>query len=192
MKQLRQQYAGQCSFQLVMGGLRAGNTQPMDQKLRDYVLDHWRNVHRASGQPFNFDFMMPPGFIYDTEPACRAVKTADRMVPSPGSEVAFRLMEAIQRAFYVDNMDVTQEGVLVEKAVQCGLDGDAFQKLFRSHSMKQATQEDFDRSRQLTTTGFPTLVGVLDGRVTTLAPGYATTNQLIPAIDKWLAPVSAS
>ena len=41
-----------------VGGLRAGNTQPMSDQQRLYILNHWFNVNEASGQPFDFSFNM--------------------------------------------------------------------------------------------------------------------------------------
>ena len=65
------------------GGLRAGNTQAMREKDRDYIRGAWTNVGQASGQPFDFSFFEREEFIYDTEPACRAVVTM--RTRSPGS-----------------------------------------------------------------------------------------------------------
>ncbi|MBF0194246.1 MAG: DsbA family protein [Magnetococcales bacterium] len=183
---LRKHLVDEVSIQMVMGGLRAGNTQIMDEKLRDYVLSHWVNVHKASGQPFNFVFNMPQGFIYDTEPACRAIKTADNMAPSLSSDMAFCLMEHIQREFYEFNKDVTNTDVLQKAAQDCGLDGATFLNLFLSNSIKQTCKADFLRARELTVTGFPTLIGEYSGQFTTLAPGYMSAKQLIEVVDNWL------
>jgi putative protein-disulfide isomerase len=186
MDKLRKHVAGKLSLQMVMGGLRAGNIQQMDEKLREYVLGHWYNVHKSSGQPFNFEFQMPPGFIYDTEPACRAIKTADHMAPSLMSDVAFCMMEQVQRDFYEFNKDVTQQEVLQNAAQKCGLDGETFLDLFNSNTIKQTCKDDFLRARQLTVTGFPTLIGEYNGKFTTIAPGYMSADQLLVVVDDWM------
>jgi predicted DsbA family dithiol-disulfide isomerase len=86
------------------------------------------------------------------------VKAADQMVPLSDSEVASQMMDAIQQAFYQVNKDVTKEEVLVDEAKRCGLDGNEFSEVLSSQSVRQSAQDDFDRSRLLTTTGFPTTV----------------------------------
>ncbi|MEK9724235.1 MAG: hypothetical protein VW405_12255, partial [Rhodospirillaceae bacterium] len=63
----------------VMGGLRPGNTEPMNEVAKLEVRRHWEHVLEASGQPFDFDFFDRDGFVYDTEPACRAVVTVRRL-----------------------------------------------------------------------------------------------------------------
>ena len=64
-----------------MGGLRAGNTSPMRPQDKDYIRNAWTQVNAATGQPFDIGFLERDGFVYDTEPACRAVVTVRRLMP---------------------------------------------------------------------------------------------------------------
>ena len=48
---------------------------------KDYIRNAWTQVNGATGQPFDFAFLERDGFVYDTEPACRAVVTVRRMMP---------------------------------------------------------------------------------------------------------------
>jgi putative protein-disulfide isomerase len=79
---------------LVMGGLRAGNTEPMSPAFQQMLREHWKHVGDASGLPFSDGIFSVPGFIYDTEPPCRAVVTA-RMLDGLK---ALPLMKAVQAA----------------------------------------------------------------------------------------------
>jgi protein-disulfide isomerase-like protein with CxxC motif len=72
---------------------------------RAYVRGHWEQVRAASGQPFDFAFFERPSFVYDTEPACRAVAVA--RAHDGGLAVPF--LAAVQRAFYAENRAVAQE-----------------------------------------------------------------------------------
>ena len=107
---------------LVMGGLRPFTAGAMDAAAKARTRSHWQHVEAASGQPFDFAFFEREGFIYDTEPAARAVVAARRLAP----EAAFPLYHRIQRAFYAGNRDVTDAGVLSELAAEGGLDRQAF------------------------------------------------------------------
>lgn len=167
---------------LVMGGLRAGNRVPMDDKLRAYVLGHWEKVHAASGQPFDFGFNVPPGFVYDTEPPCRAVKAAQAL--DPGG--AFPLMGEIQRAFYREGRDVTRGEVLAEAARRAGLDEAAFREMFESPAQKEAAAADFSLARSLGVTGFPTLLGRREEEMTVLVRGWLPAEELLPVLDNWM------
>ena len=70
---LADEFQDSLSLRVVMGGLRAGNTQAMRPQDREYIRSAWTNVGEASGQPFDFSFFDRDTFVYDTEPACRAV-----------------------------------------------------------------------------------------------------------------------
>ena len=77
---VEQQFRGRLPLRLVMGGLRAGQTRPMRDADKEYIRDAWTRVNAASGQPFDFAFFEREGFVYDTEPACRAVVTMPMVV----------------------------------------------------------------------------------------------------------------
>ncbi|MEC4564256.1 DsbA family protein, partial [Pseudomonas inefficax] len=87
---------------LVPGGLRTGGSA-LDSSTRKYILEHWQAVADATGQPFRFEGAMPDGFVYDTEPACRALVTAREL----DTERVWPLLALIQRSFYEQGVDVT-------------------------------------------------------------------------------------
>src|SRR5262245_30506309 len=45
---LAEHFAGRLPVKLVMGGLRAGNTRPMQPQDKDYIRNAWTRVHAAS------------------------------------------------------------------------------------------------------------------------------------------------
>ncbi len=157
-----------------MGGLRAFNTQALTPSLRETILGHWRHVAEASGLAFNPGALDRDGFVYDTEPACRAVVTVRETDPPK----AFPFLEAIQRAFYRDGRDVTQAAVLVDIAAAQGLAGDAFQAGFESQAMREATKRDFATTQALGVGGFPTLAAGEGPRITLVTAGYVGADVL--------------
>ena len=94
LESIRQEYRDRLTIKLVMGGLRPGSTEPITPEKRAEILHHWHNVQQMTGQPFKFEGALPEGFIYDTEPACRAVVSASFI----DSSRTFPLLAAIQRA----------------------------------------------------------------------------------------------
>ncbi|OYV33240.1 MAG: protein-disulfide isomerase, partial [Rhodospirillales bacterium 20-64-7] len=109
-------------IRLVLGGLRPGTEQEMTAGDRANVRGHWEHVQEASGQPFDFRFFDRPSFVYDTEPASRAVVAMRRLGMNSDLE-AFR---RIQFAFYAENRDVTETETLCALAAELGADADAF------------------------------------------------------------------
>lgn len=72
-----QRYAQQAGipFTVIMGGLRPGGGDEWNIEFTDFLEHHWVEVNKRSGQPFGFDLLKQENFVYDTEPACRAVVT---------------------------------------------------------------------------------------------------------------------
>jgi putative protein-disulfide isomerase len=180
---LREEFAGRVRMQLVTGGLRIGGSTPMSSELKETVLHHWHEVGEATGQPFGFDFGVPEGFIYNTEPACRAAVTVRSLDP----DRAFPFFAALHRAFYVDNRDLTDAEVLADLAAESGLDRAAFAEAFASDEIQQETFDDFAFAQGLGITGFPSVV-LKDARgLALLSYGYQPLDAIHPKLDEWLS-----
>ena len=182
LEEMTRRYYDRVSLQLMMGGLRPGNTERFDQSRRAYILQHWHAVHTQTGQRFNFEFQMGPTFTYDTEPASRAVVVTRQL--APGQEWEF--LKNVQEAFYVQNIDVTQAEVLENLAVKLGMDASQFRQTFQDPPTKSAVWEEFDQVRQLGVSGFPTLLGRQGESVRMLMHGYQDFESLKVLIDQFL------
>ncbi len=167
---------------LVVGGLRPGTSEVMSDHMSASIRHHWEDVGRTTGQPFSFQFFDREGFVYDTEPACRAAVTVRTMKP----QAALAYFEALHRAFYVDNEDITKPGPLAERAWHFGIEPKAFADAFNSVDMIDQTVNDFRYARSLGITGFPALVAKDEGGLATLAVGYRPFAALKPVIESWL------
>jgi len=185
-EKIRKQYETQASFQLMLGGLRPGNTERFDESRRAYILQHWHAVHERTGQPFNFDFRMGPTFTYDTEPASRATVVTRQLVP--GKEWDF--LRSVQEAFYVQNADITKTEILEEIALTLGMETLQFRQVFHDSQTKQFLWDEFGQARQLGVDGFPTLLGRHGQSVSTLMHGYRDFETLVSSIDKFFEKMS--
>lgn len=169
-------------IRLVVGGLRAGETRPMDRKSKAYIRDHWEHVQSATGQPFDFGFFDRDGFVYDTEPACRAVVAARNLAPA----LALSYFEAVQRAFYVDNRDVTDGDTLTDIAHSAGIDRAAFEAVFAATEIAEATRADFSLTHALGISGFPSVILEDDAGQAFLTIGYRPLEALRLHVALWL------
>ena len=186
LEELLSRYQERISFQLLVGGLRPGNTERFDDSRRAYILQHWHAVQERTGQPFNFSFQMGPTFTYDTEPASRAIVVVRRLVP--GREWAF--LKEVQKAFYVRNADVTKIEILEDLVVKLGTDGSLFRQAFEDSQTKQVVWEEFDQAREMGVSGFPALLGRQGQSVSTLMYGYQGVEPLRALIDQFLEKVA--
>jgi putative protein-disulfide isomerase len=179
---LRDAYRDRMKIALVLGGLRH-ETAPTTAAGREEILHHWHQVHARTGQPFRFEDALPPGFVYDTEPACRAVVTVGAIDPT----LIFPLFKAIQRAFYAEGRDVTQPGVLADLAAELGVGKQAFLPAFDSDAARARTQAHFRQARQAGVRGFPALILQQDARLTPVSSGCQPLDTVRAAIDACLA-----
>jgi putative protein-disulfide isomerase len=159
---------------LVMGGLRPFNTQKMSPEFKEMLRGHWRHVATASGLPFSEAILERDDFIYDTEPACRAVVTARDL----DFGKAYPYLKAVQLAFYRDGRDVTSGDALADIAAENGYQRDTFRMSFDSELMREETKSDFATTQSLGVSGFPTLGVGYGSQLFLVTSGYATDDVL--------------
>jgi len=157
-----------------MGGIRAGEHALGLEIFKAGLERSWAQAEKESGQKYNKEFFSREHYFYDSEPACRAVVTCRELNP----EKVFEYKEILEKSFYVDNQDLTNPAVLVEKAGSIGLDEKQFEDLFHSESMKNETQKDFDLSDTLDVRGFPTILYSDGGKPEFFCKGFATLDEM--------------
>jgi putative protein-disulfide isomerase len=188
MEAVRGHFQGRLDYLLFTGGLRPFNTEPMKPSLREKLAGTYRQIEMMTGQPFTTERLMDPDFIYNTEPASRAIVTMRHL--APGEDYSYYL--TIQRAFYARGENITDEGVLARHATGFGVSEADFLAAFRSEPIKQATLGDFGVAKQFGIDGFPTLVlHRLDAKnpnaLMLVGKGYAPAEQMIEQIEGGLA-----
>lgn len=187
--EIRRVYGDALPVRVVMGGLRPGNDKSMTPEARRDLAGHWTHVTEATGLPFDPAVLERPGFLYDTDPAARAVVVARR----EGQDVAVRYLAAAQRAFYAENRDVTSGEVLGDLAEEFGLDRAAFLDAWASEAAKTETWSDYALSQRAGVTGFPTLVGGPNdqGVFGVVTRGYAPPEQVLAVLKGWINSIAA-
>jgi len=181
---LAEGFEDRMGLQLVMGGLRAGNTAAMRQQDKDFIREAWTRVSAATGQPFDFSFFDRDGFVYDTEPACRAVVAARRLLP----RLALPFMARIQQAFYAENRDMTRAEEIAEVAAEAGFDREEFSRTFLAPDTRNETFRDFLTAQDLGIRGFPTLIAGSDDKGYALVTnGYRPLEHLKEPLERWWA-----
>ena len=147
---------------------------------------HWAHVTEASGQPFHPGLKDREGFVYDTDPAARAVVVLRRH----DTELALAFLARAQRAFYAENQDITDPSVLAELAGEFGVERDSFLSLMASEDAKKETWTDYAISQRAGVKGFPTLIAGpnADGAYAAVTRGYAAPEQVLGILESWLTP----
>ena len=187
---LRERSGSALPIRLIMGGLRPGTTQPLNESSKREIREHWEHVHEASGQPFDFGFFDREGFVYDTEPASRAIV----VVRQGGMGEALDFLKQVHAAFYARSQDVTNETVLADLAAECGHDRDGFLRALRREEAEQETWQDFAIAQKAGIRGFPCLIaGVGEGaEYSIVTMGYQPVERILSPLEKWLEIASRS
>ncbi|MDB5996481.1 MAG: hypothetical protein JWP42_3617 [Pseudomonas sp.] len=177
-------------LQIVVGGVRAGDTEVMSEDMRQFRLSHWARVEKLSGLVFNRKaFLALKDFVYDTEPVCRAFVTARKLAPTMNQLNLFR---RLQDAFYVDGKDTTDGEVLAsvaaEALTQAGFPTSlqTFLDTWNQAATVAETRADFVKARQWGVSSFPQLLLETNGQLHSVAPGYTAFADLIGNLESVL------
>lgn len=181
---------------IIVGGVRAGATDLLDDSGKQFRLGHWARVEQNSGLPFNREaFLARQNFVYDTEPICRAVVAARQIAPQASQLAVFR---ALQNAFYVDGLDTTDGAVLAQVAVAAleklghVHDAASFQKEWSAAATIAATRAEFAQARAIGINSFPALLLEVDDQLVEISPGYAHVDQLDRQLNAVLQKANAA
>jgi len=166
-------------IRLVLTPFRIDTTQPMDDALRNYVLGQWQNVHKTTGQPFDFRFAMPTDFIYNTRLVCLSIKAFIKQLP----EQELDYLHSLQHVFYTENKDLTNEDILIEIANNFIIDTTLFADDISSKEIADQLESDFKLCQQLAIQSYPTLMTESDGSYAVLASGYTPYDELVVRIE---------
>lgn len=183
ISEIKKNCASQVKIALVMGGLQVGEATPMSASSREEIFHHWHEVEKMAGQQFSFENALPEGFIYNTEPACRAVIT----VGSIDATKTFAYFTAIQSAFYTKNQDVTQFEVLQQLAADCRINTEEFKYLFQGEKQLENVKKNFEFTKKSGVQGFPTLILNKPEQLDVISRGYDSYEHIAASLDKLLS-----
>ena len=182
---IRKTFGRALPIQLIMGGLRPGTDTPMTDKAKTELAGHWTHVTEASGLPFDPAVLDTPGFLYDTDPAARAVVFVRRH----DTELALTFLGDLQTAFYAGARNIADPQVLAALITEREMDGRRFLDIFDSDDLKHETWRDYGTSQQAGVTGFPTLIAgpTEAGAYGVVTRGYQPGTAVVPMLEAWLS-----
>ncbi|KAA3607950.1 MAG: DsbA family protein [Planctomycetota bacterium] len=169
-----EQTPGANQVDLILGGLAEDSGVPMGPEMRSFVQGAWRAVEQRCQVPMNWQLWQQQSPKRSTWPACRAVLAAKQL--APGGD--WRLYRSLQKAFYQQAKDVTDEAQLLQSATESAtasdppLDPIAFEKLWRAEETQHQLHAHRQTVESLGVQGFPALFLVRRGETLPLAHGY--------------------
>lgn len=165
---LMEDYNQDYNFKLYLGGLRVGEEVRLDENFKKKLTDSWTRVKKLTGQEFNLDFLKRDGFIYNTEPSCRAVAVVRELK----KHLSFQYLDNLHRAFYLENSDITDSDFLLEEALKLNLDKVQFLNLFNDKEFQNNLHDEFEFISNLGVQVFPAVLLHTDTGFTILSQGF--------------------
>jgi putative protein-disulfide isomerase len=173
---------GEVELEVVSGGLFRG---PHRSPLREmpYVAEANRRIEQLTGARFGEGYLslVADGtFVMDSDAA--AVGFAALRAEAP--DRALELAGAMQHAFYVDGLSLSEPETYRALARAAGLEAGAVLARLRSAETRAAAVAGFARARELGVTSYPTLLAHTATGVARLGGPTSTAAQLGAALDE--------
>jgi len=172
MEALRHTHRDRYRFSLIAGGLRTTGDMIWNTRSKTYLRQNWDAVTQKTGQPFSSRLFEKVSFDYNTYPACKALITVRELW---GDEASFAYLYRIQKAFYIEGVDITSVDVLTRYVAQ---DPFAFQTFFSSDRAEMLMQNDFAKARAMGANAFPSTVRIDEAGHLICIKGYKTLEEL--------------
>lgn len=172
----------------VTGGLAPDSDVPMPEAMQQHIAGYWRDIQAQLGTEFNFDFWTSNQPRRSTYMSCRATIAAAaqwRDLPGGLSERQWqdKMIEAIGRAYYLRAMNPSDVPVLVQIAVELGLDATCFESDLLSAQTQTELERQLTLARQLPIDGFPSLVLQRDNNLFKVERDYHNHLSMLGAIE---------
>jgi len=166
-------------WQTLMGGLAPDSDIPMPDAMQQKLISIWQHIEEHTGTKFNFDFWRNNIPRRSTYPACRAVITAEHLVP----DSAFEMIEAIQQAYYQKALNPSDIEVLTNLAEAIGINKESFNAHMNSSEVQSELEQQIQQSHALGAQGFPSLFIATEAGVHAISYGYCGIEEVTRRIE---------
>ncbi len=180
INQLIDQLPANVELTRLLGGLAPDSEELMPEDMKVYLQDTWNKIQTTiPGTKFNFDFWTACTPRRSTYPACRGVIAA-RM---QGQQFDTDMTSAIQKAYYLDAKNPSDDSTLIGLAKTLGLDAELFCEALNSAAVQQQLLDEIDFSRQLGIQGFPSLMLINESVPHRISMDYRGAESMLSSIN---------
>jgi len=155
LESLLEKLPADIKVQRLLGGLAPDSNIVMPDTMKESIKSNWVRIEDTiPGVKFNFDFWSQTIPRRSTYPACRAVIAAQLQ----GEKYDVLMTKAIQRAYYQEARNPSDNSTLTELAIELGLSSLIFEKDLASEQVQSELIKEINMSRSLFAESFPSLV----------------------------------
>ena len=178
-RQLFDAVSDSMNIERLLGGLAPDSNQPMPQAMQQMLQQTWARINEVTGASFNFDFWRDCHPRRSTYPSNRAVIAAREQGESFDSAMTTR----IQRAYYQEARNPSDDDTLIALAEDIGLDVERFSLSLNAQDTQAALEAEIERARSMGVEGFPSLVVAVQGRFRPIRVHYTDLDAILREIE---------
>ena len=170
---------GKVKVDYILGGLAPDSNQPMPIETREYVKGNWKRIQgMIPDTRFNYDFWTSCEPRRSTYPACRAVICAKQQNPDFENLMIF----GIQKSYYLEAQNPSNENVLINIAKQLDLDTDKFKMDMKSPHINKMLLDEIKLVRSMDINSMPSLVLQINDTLKGIDIDYLDANYIVKQI----------
>jgi putative protein-disulfide isomerase len=179
VERTRRDAAADFDFDVLLGGINIGSTQPITHFARDRLASIWRTVFEVTAAEFG-PGLPADNFVYNSTRACVAVEAVRSIQGRPPFEYLLRL----QTRFFVDGLDVTDAELLRAEATTIGVEADSFDAAVQSPQTLTRVRDGFALAKSYGTAALPSVLLEVDGVRRLVAGGFVDAPTLLAMLER--------
>jgi len=163
----------------LLGGLAPDSDIPMPLETQKHVQDNWIRIQKTvPGTEFNYDFWTLNEPRRSTYLSCRAVIAAKKQ----HSDFEVLMTEGIQKAYYLNALNPSNEDTLINIARDIGINEESFRQDLKSTEINDLLLDHINTIKTMPISGFPSLVLVKENNLERIKIDYLKSNYIINQI----------
>ncbi len=167
----------------LLGGLAPDTDEIMPETTRLMVQQNWQRIEQViPGIQFNYDFWTKCQPRRATYPACRAVIAAREQ----GPQYDLFMTRKIQKAYYQEARNPSENNTLIELTDELGLDKDRFTEALNAKQTQQQLLDEIANARSIGINSFPSLMLQHAGKMEPVLVNYTDVRTMLDQINESL------
>ena len=167
----------------LIGGLAPDSDVPMNDETKVMVQNAWHAIEKTILDiKFNFDYWESNTPKRSTYPACRAVIAAR----AQGELFDLKMTMAIQTAYYHHAKNPSEIDILLELAVDMGLDSDLFKKDIISAKTQEILLDEIKQARMMKANSFPSIILQINQSFYPISIDYLDEKKMLTELEQLL------
>ena len=184
--QLKKSYPDNLQLVSLLGGLAIDTDAAMPAEMRQQLHATWQRIEqKVPTIQFNYAFWdnwqhtQPRRSTY---PACRAVIAAHSFDSSSEKKYEELMVDSIQKAYYQQALNPSDNNVLIELATQIGLPKKEFEELLLDKDTQQTLEQQLDQCQKMNVRSYPSLILKIDTSYWPISIDYHNSDSILENI----------